>query len=252
MEDLSDMKRDASQILTRNESGDFPLLTGSSVMAKVTVIIPTLNEASAIGKVLSDMPKELFGEVIVVDSSSDDTPKIAQSFGAKIIYERRRGYGRALQSGIEKANGDVVLYIDGDYTYDPMDIPRVVEPILRGECDVVLGNRLCELMHPGAMNLLNRFGNFIISLIFSVVFFRRVNDTQCGLRAIRKRFLDGLSYRDYGMSYVTEQLIKLVKRGAKIGNVRIKYRPRIGATKLCAWTDGFKILRVILCERLSR
>jgi glycosyltransferase involved in cell wall biosynthesis len=222
-------------------------------MARVTVIVPTLNEASAIGKVLSEMPDELLEEVIVVDSSSDDTPKIAQNFGVKVIRERRRGYGRALQTGIEEANGDVVVYIDGDYTYDPMDIPRVVEPILKGECDVVLGNRLFGgMMHLGAMNFLNRFGNFIISLIFSVVFLRRVNDTQCGLRAIRKRWLEGTSYKNYGMPYVTEQLIKLVKNGARIGNVPVAYRSRIGTTKLCAWTDGFKILKVILRERLSR
>ena len=234
------------------ESEDRPALTRPRVMARVTVIVPTLNEASAIGKVLSEMPDELLEEVIGVDSSSDDTPKIARNFGVKVIPERRRGYGRALQTGIEEANGDVVVYIDGDYTYAPMDIPRVVEPILKGECDVVLGNRFGGMMHPNAMNLLNRFGNFIISLIFSVVVLRRVNDTQCGLRAIRKRWLEGTSYKDYGMPYVTEQLIKLVKKGARIGNVPVAYRPRIGTTKLCAWTDGFKILEVILRERFSR
>jgi len=234
------------------ESEDLPALTRPRVMARVTVIVPTLNEASAIGKVLSEMPSELLGEVIGVDSSSDDTPKIAQNFGVKVIPERRRGYGRALQTGIEEANGDVVVYIDGDYTYAPMDIPRVVEPILKGECDVVLGNRFGGMMYPSAMNLLNRFGNLMISLIFSVVVLRRVNDTQCGLRAIRKRWLEGTSYKDYGMPYVTEQLIKLVKKGARIGNVPVAYRPRIGTTKLCAWTDGFKILEVILRERFSR
>jgi glycosyltransferase involved in cell wall biosynthesis len=219
---------------------------------RVTIIIPTLNEASAIGIVLSEMPRGLLDKVIVVDSSSDDTPKIAQSFGVKVIRENRRGYGRALQTGIEKADGDIIVYIDGDYTYDPLDIPRVVEPIIRGECDVVLGNRLGGWMCPGSMGFLNRFGNFVISLIFSILFFRRISDTQCGLRAIRKRFLEGLTYSDYGMTYVTEQLIKLIKRGAKTGNVPVKYRPRIGKTKLCAWTDGFKILKVIIRERLSR
>ncbi len=212
---------------------------------KVSVIIPTLNEEKAIGKVLNDIPKDYVNEIIVVDSSTDRTAKMVESFGAKVVFEWRKGYGRALQSGVEKSTGDVIVYIDGDYTYDPKDILRILRPILHDECDVVLGNRLNGTMHPGSMPLLNRFGNSVISLIFSVAFLRMVHDTQCGLRAIRKRFLEGISYRDYEMPYVTEQLIKLIRRGARVGNVPVTYRPRIGTTKLCAWTDAFKILKVI-------
>jgi len=219
---------------------------------KVSVIVPTLNEEKAIGKVLHDMPRDDFDEIIVVDSSTDGTAKIAESLGAKVVFEWRKGYGRALQSGIEKAFGNIVVYVDGDYTYDPQDIPRIVEPILSDKCDVVLGNRLNNKMQHRAMNLLNRVGNTMISLIFSLVFLRRVIDTQCGLRAIRKRFLDGLSYRNYEMPYITEQLIKLIKKGARINNISVTYRPRIGTTKLCAWSDGFKILKVILRERFGK
>jgi len=173
-------------------------------------------------------------EIIVVDSSTDATPKIAESFGAKVVFEPRKGYGRALQSDMEKASGDIIVYIDGDYT-----------------CDVVLGNRLNNKIQNGAMNLLNRFGNTLISLIFSLFFFRGIDDTQCGLRAIRKWFLEDLAYRNYGMPDVTEQLIKLIRKGAKIVNIPIVYRPRIGTTKLCGWTDGFKILSVIFRECFS-
>jgi glycosyltransferase involved in cell wall biosynthesis len=218
----------------------------------VTVVVPTLNEALSIGRVLSEMPREILDEIVVVDSSDDGTAEIAWRFDVRVVREMRRGYGRALQTGIECAMGDVVVYIDGDSTYDPRDIPRVVKPILSGKCDVVLGNRLGGKMYSGAMDLFNRVGNTILSLIFSFVFFRRVNDSQCGLRAMRKRFLVGLSYKDYGMPYVTEQLAKLVKKGARICNVPVTYRPRIGTTKLCKWTDGFKILKVILRERLSK
>jgi glycosyltransferase involved in cell wall biosynthesis len=219
---------------------------------KVSLVIPTLNEEKAIGKVLSRIPNNIVDEMIVVDSSSDATAKIAASFGAKVVFEHGKGYGRALQSGIEKSEGEIVVYMDGDYTYDPKDILKIVGPILSGKCDVVVGNRLNRMMYPDAMNLLNRFGNFVISLVFSIAFLKRVIDTQCGLRAIRKKFLNELSYRDYGMPYVTEQLIKLVKKGARIGNVAVTYRPRIGKTKLCAWTDGFKILKVILRGRFEK
>lgn len=213
---------------------------------RISVIIPTLNEEDAIGHVLKEVPWKVVDEVIVVDSSYDATAKIAESLGAKVIFERREGYGRALQSGVTKAKGDIVVFIDGDHSYDPQDIYNVVEPILNGKYDVVLGDRLRGSMLQGSMVFLNRFGNLLISLIFSIVFRKMIGDTQCGLRAIRKKFLNGLFYENYGMPYVTEQLIKLINRGARVGNVLIKYRPRIGTTKLCAWTDGFKILKVIL------
>jgi glycosyltransferase involved in cell wall biosynthesis len=217
---------------------------------KVSVIIPTLNEEEAIEKVLMDIKKSnIADEIIVVDSSTDATPKIAESLGAKVVFESRKGYGRALQSGVEKARGDVIVYIDGDFTYNPTDIHRLVKPIIGDGYDVVLGNRLNGKMQSGAMNLLNRFGNTMISLIFSLLFVKKVDDTQCGLRAIRRRFLEELSYKDYGMPYVTEQLIKLIRKRPRITNVPVTYRPRIGTTKLCAWTDGFKILKVIIQER---
>lgn len=233
------------------KSDEIQMLIGTVDLEKVRVIIPTINEALAIGKVLSAMQSELLDKVIVVDSSDDETPKIAESFGVLVVKENRKGYGRALQTGIEKAQCDVVVFMDGDYTYDPNDIPRIAAPILEGKCDVVLGDRLSGKMYPGAMDLVNRIGNMLLSLIFSALFLRRVKDTQCGLRAIRKRLLEGISYRDYGMPYVTEQLAKLTKKGARIGNVPIAYRPRIGTTKLCKWTDGFRILKVMLREILS-
>lgn len=218
---------------------------------KISVIIPTLNEEEAIEKVLSEFPEEFIDEIIVVDSSTDATAQIAGRLGAKIVFEHRRGYGRALQTGVENAKGDVVVYIDGDYTYDPKDIMLIVDLILKGKYDVVTGNRLNGKMHPGAMDLLNRFGNTLLSLIFSIIFLRRIDDTQCGLRAIRKQFLERVFCDDYGMTYVTEQLIKIIKKGARIGNVPITYRPRVGKTKLCAWTDGFKILKTILSQRFQ-
>jgi glycosyltransferase involved in cell wall biosynthesis len=219
---------------------------------KVSVIVPTLDEEGAIGQVLTDIPRRIVDELIVVDGSTDATARIAKGLGAKIVPEWRRGYGRALQSGIEKSVGDVLVYIDGDRSYDAKDIPRIVEPILNGECDVVLGNRFTGGMQPGAMPLVNRIGNRILSLVFSIFFAKRVHDTQCGLRAIRKQMLDRNDYSNYGMPYVTEQLIKLVKQHARVHSVPVTYRPRVGRTKLSLWTDGFKILKVILRERLWR
>ena len=219
---------------------------------KISVIVPTLDEEASIGQVLTDMPMDVVDELIVVDGSTDATAKIAQGLGAKIVLESRMGYGRALQSGIEKSVGDVLVYIDGDGSYDSRDIAKVTEAIMKGECDVVLGNRFNKGMQIGAMPLLNRIGNHALSIFFSLFFAKRVHDSQCGLRAVRKQILERTHYNDYGMPYVTEQLIKLVKRHARVRSVPITYRPRTGRTKLSLWTDGFKILKVILRERLRR
>lgn len=219
---------------------------------KVSAIVPTLNEEVAIGQVIMDIPRSIVDELIVVDGSTDATARIAKSLGAKIVFEWRKGYGRALQSGIDKSVGDVVVFIDGDSSYDARDITRVVEPILEGECDVVLGNRFGRGMQPGAMPLLNRIGNHALSLVFSVLFRKRIHDTQCGLRAIRRNMLGRENYNGYGMSYVTEQLINLVKQHVRVCIVPVTYRPRAGRTKLSPWTDGFKILKVILKERFWR
>lgn len=246
---LSRLKNEAADSVNRNLPEQ---ISEQRNDVKVSVIVPTLDEEETIEQVLADIPRNVVDELVVVDGSTDATAKIAEGLGAKVVFEPRKGYGRALQSGIEKSVGDVVVYIDGDYTYDPKDIARVVQPILNGKYDVVLGNRLNGGMHPGAMSLLNRVGNSFLSLILSAVFLKRVHDTQCGLRAIRKEFLKGNCYRESGMPYVTEQLIKLIKQGARIHSAPVTYRPRVGTSKLSIWSDGFKILMVILRGRLRR
>lgn len=220
------------------------------VKQSVTVVIPTRNEEETIGLVLKDIPRNVVDEVIIVDSSEDGTLDIVRATEAKVIMEPREGYGRALQTGVENASSDVIVYIDGDYTYDPKEILDVVKPVLEDKCDVVLSSRFRGKMLPGSMSWTNKLGNLILSFVFNVLFFKKVSDTQSGLRAIRKELLKGLSYRDYGMSYVTEQLIKLVKRGARTGEVPVTYRRRIGKTKL-RWSDGFRILKTILRGRLE-
>lgn len=215
----------------------------------VSVVIPTLNEEDGIGKVLSSMPMEEFEEVLVVDGSSDTTAEIARKYGARVIQEPRRGYGRALQTAIEKASGDMVVYIDGDFTYDPAEILQLLKPVREGNCDVVLGNRLTGNNH-SSMAFFNRIGNRFVSFFFSKVFGTKVNDTQSGLRVMPRLALLGLEYRSYGMAYVTEQLAKLVKSGYRVGEVPISYGNRIGRSKLHLLRDGFSILAAIVLEGL--
>jgi glycosyltransferase involved in cell wall biosynthesis len=216
---------------------------------RVSVVIPTLNEEDSIGEVLSAIPYEAVDEVIVVDGSSDMTGRIAREFGAKVINEPRRGYGRALQTAIENALGEIVVYIDGDSTYDASEIPKLIEPVRTGKYDVVLGNRLEEPVSRASMHFLNRIGNRVLSAIFRQIFRVNIGDTQCGLRALRRSAVLNHRCRNLGMAYVTEQLASLVKLGYRIGEVPVSYGRRPGRSKLHRFRDGLSILWIMLKEK---
>jgi dolichol-phosphate hexosyltransferase len=224
-------------------------MIGPAKAASVSVLIPTMNEEAAIAKVLEEMTKINVEEILVIDGSSDETSNIVKQMGAKLIIETRRGYGRALQTGIEQATSDIVVYIDGDYTYDANEVKSLVAPIISGEADVVLGNRLAGKHEQGSMTWLNSWGNRLISTTISKLYSIKINDTQTGFRAIRRILLQNTSYHNYDMSYVTEQLIKLISKRATIVEVPISYKRRIGKSKLSPLRDGFKILyTAILCR----
>jgi glycosyltransferase involved in cell wall biosynthesis len=225
------------------------MFTVSGISDRVSVIIPTLNEGESIRRVISAISREVADEVIVVDGSSDMTGRIAEKCGAKVIYEPRRGYGRALQTGIESAIGEIVVYIDGDRTYDSSEIAKVIQPIRSGEFDAVVGNRLKEAKSSASMRFVNRFGNHFLSVIFRLIFHVDVGDTQCGLRAVRRSAVLNHEYRNLGMAYVTEQLATLVKLGYRIGQVPVSYAKRIGKSKLHPLRDGLRILWTMLDER---
>src|SRR6185437_4600388 len=128
---------------------------------RVLVIIPTHNEAQAIGRVLAELPSDLVSEVIVVDSnSSDGTPEIAQKMGARVIQEPRRGYGRACLTGLTHANSpDIVVFLDGDYSDRPSELPILLAPIINGSADITLGSRLNGKNNRGALPWHQSFGN---------------------------------------------------------------------------------------------
>jgi glycosyltransferase involved in cell wall biosynthesis len=128
---------------------------------RVSVIIPTHNEAQAIARVLADLPSDLSTEVIVVDSNSNDgTPEIAARMGARVIQEPRRGYGRACLTGLATAHSpDIVVFLDGDYSERPSELPILLGPIIQGHADITLGARLGEQRIPAALPWHQAFGN---------------------------------------------------------------------------------------------
>src|SRR5262249_33721056 len=140
--------------------------------------IPTRNEAQSLPRVLADIPADLVTEVLVVDSNSTDgTPEIAASMGARVIREQRRGYGQACLAGIEHANSpDVVVFLDGDYSDRPAELPLVLQPIAEGRADITTGSRLAGPRTRGAMAWHQAFGNRLAVLLIRLLFGLRLTD----------------------------------------------------------------------------
>lgn len=223
------------------------------VEPKVAIVIPTLNEARSIGRVLEEI-SEVFGDkrarVVVVDGrSTDGTDEIARKMGAEIIYQRNKGYGEALLAGFtyvrKRLDSDFVVMIDGDLTYDPKDIPRLLKPILKDEADLIVGNRFGG-MQKGAMRSINNFGNRLLSWLARVALRFEVHDTQCGMRAFRSELVDCLNLEAEGMSLAIEMLSEAKFARARLSEVPITYRRRVGVTKLNPLKDGLKILGTII------
>src|SRR6202140_1641060 len=148
------------------------------ICVRVSVIIPTHNEAQAIGRVLTDLASNLVTEVIVVDSNSNDgTPEIAARMGALVVQEPRRGYGRACLTGLATANSpDVVVFLDGDYSDRPSELPILLAPIIEGRADITLGSRLGSNRIPGALPWHQAYGNRLAAELITLLYPVKVSD----------------------------------------------------------------------------
>ena len=129
---------------------------------KTSLIIPALNEEESLGYVLSNISGELISEIIVIDGgSTDNTVGIAKTTGACVIQQPRRGYGRACATGVEHANGEILVFLDADGADDPVEIRTVIDPIISGDADMVLGSRLAGEIDGNAMPWQQYFGNWL-------------------------------------------------------------------------------------------
>lgn len=220
----------------------------------LSVVIPTKNERDAISDVIAATKKALDGysyEIVVVDKSSDDTATLGAQSGAQMIRQTHRGgVGAAFRDGFSHARGDVIVTMDGDGSYDPADIPRVVEPILNGVADFVNGNRLTEEREKGSITTLNLIGNRALTLIGNVCFRSNVRDSQSGMKAVRRDFLERMSLFEVGFSTVSELIGEAVRARGRIIEVPITYSTRKGRTKLSPAIDGIRIfLATVLLMR---
>jgi len=206
---------------------------------RVSVIIPTHNEAQAIGLVLADLPSNLTTEVIVVDSNSNDgTPEIATRMGARVVQEPRRGYGRACLTGLATANSpDVVVFLDGDYSDRPSELPILIAPITEGRADITLGSRLQGRHTDGALPWHQVLGNRLAASLIRLLYKLDISDLG-PFRAGRADVLRSLALEETTYGWAVEMILKGALAGFRVVEVPVSYHPRIGKSKISGTLKG--------------
>jgi glycosyltransferase involved in cell wall biosynthesis len=211
---------------------------------RVSVIIPTHNEAQAIGRVLADLslvnlPPNFLTSVIVVDSNSNDgTPEIAAKMGARVIQEPRRGYGRACLTGLAAANSpDVVVFLDGDYSDRPSELPILLAPIIKDRADITLGSRLHNQRSSGALPWHQAFGNRLAASLIRLLYGVKLTDLG-PFRAARADVLRELALQETTYGWAVEMILKGALAGYRVVEVPVSYYPRIGESKISGTLKG--------------
>jgi len=226
--------------------------TAESTTPTVSIVMPCLNEEETVGtcvkKAMSWLARSgTAGEVVVVDNGSTDrSAEIASAAGARVIHERRRGYGQAYLRGFSEARGDYIVMGDADDTYDFSNLDPLLAPLANG-ADMVLGNRFSGGIASGAMPWAHRYlGSPIINAVIRLFFGTRIGDSQSGLRAFRRDAAERLGLRSTGMEMASEMIVSASRAGFKIVEVPAPYAVRRGESKLSTVRDGWRHLRYLL------
>jgi dolichol-phosphate hexosyltransferase len=217
----------------------------------ITVIIPCLNEEQGIELVLRKMPA-FVDQVIVVDNGSTDrTRDVAEGFGAQVIREDVRGYGRAYKKGFAFATGDIIVTLDGDHSYPPDAMSYLLEAFRHLEVDFLNASRF-PVRDPKAMSFKHKVGNFILSMAMSLLYFRWVSDSQSGMWVFRRSILSNMTLESDGMAFSEEIKIEALKnRQVRFAEITISYTSRLGEIKLNPWRDGFYNLWFLVKKRFQ-
>jgi len=207
----------------------------------VDCVIPALNEASSIGRVLDLLPRPLVRRAVVSDNgSTDGTAAVAREHGALVVSEPERGYGAACLRGLqalEREPPDIVLFLDGDLSDDPSEAEALVEPIRAGRADLVIGSRTRGAREPGALTPQARFGNWLATRLIRSLYGVRYTDLG-PFRAIRWEALRALGMRDRAFGWTVEMQVKAARRGIRAEETPVRYRRRIGRSKISGTVSG--------------
>jgi glycosyltransferase involved in cell wall biosynthesis len=218
----------------------------------VDVIIPALNEAGNIGDLVHEILTQSVNQVIVVDNlSTDGTAEIARDAGAHVINESRRGYGYACAAGVAASNADVLVFIDGDFSFLPNEMPRLLAPIVENRADLVLGSREMGHIEPGSMPFQQRFGNTLIARLTRVLYHLPLTDLG-PYRAVRHDLVSSLDMLEMTYGWHTEMIVKAARQRARIVEVPVSYRSRRAGQSKVSGTlrgtilAGYRLLGVTL------
>ena len=210
----------------------------------IKVIIPAFNEENAIEKVIAEIPK-IVSEIIVVDNNSTDkTSEVAQKAGATVLFQPNSGYGNACLKGMEylarfdsAQRPDIVVFLDGDYSDYPSEMKRIIAPIIEDNIDFVIGARTKKLRENGAMTFPQRFGNWLATSLMSLFFNSKFTDLG-PFRAIKYEKLLALNMEDKTYGWTVEMQLKVLKKKFTYVEVPVKYRNRIGVSKISGTVKG--------------
>jgi hypothetical protein len=212
---------------TQNECIDYNYIMQMN-RVQISIIIPTLNEAESIAAVVAAILGNVAAEILVVDGGSKDgTVETARSAGATVINEPRGGYGRACATGLATAQGEVIVFLDGDGADDPRHLMQLVLPILQNQADMVLGSRLLGQMDPGAMPWHQRFGNWLAALLIRALYGLSITDLS-PYRAVRREALQKLGMTEMTYGWPTEMIVKAARQAWIIQEIPVTYHPRRG------------------------
>lgn len=223
--------------------------------ADIRVIIPAYNEENAVGKVIQDIPGELVSEVIVVNNAStDQTVRAAEQEGATVLSEPRQGYGYACLKGLEylaslDSPPDIVVFLDADYSDHPEELPKLVNPIISGDYQFVIGSRALGERDDGSMTIPQIFGNWLATTLLNSIY--NTNFTDLGpFRAIQYQSLLELDMTDTTYGWTVEMQLKAAKNQLRCLEVPVNYRVRTGKSKISGTIRGtilagYKILYTI-------
>lgn len=208
----------------------------------VKVIIPAYNEARSIAKVIKALPSMVSEIVVINNNSSDETAKIAQDAGATVLTENKRGYGRACKKGInyikaQKTETNIIVFLDGDYSDYPEELTKIIAPIIDEDIDFVVGSRIKTLREKGAMQAQQIFGNWLATWLMKLFFNSKFTDLG-PFRAIKFRTLLHLKMKDPTYGWTIEMQLKILKQNYSYKEIPVKYRNRIGVSKVSGTLKG--------------
>lgn len=204
----------------------------------IAVVIPALNEERAITRVIGDIPSWVDDIVVADNGSTDATPDVARGAGATVVREPERGYGAACLAGIAACpDANVVVFLDGDYSDHPGELARVVDPVVSGQCEFVVGSRVTGRAEKGALTAQQRFGNWLACKLINGLW--RTCYTDLGpFRAIDAAALERMGMQDRTYGWTVEMQIKAALLDLSVREVPVSYRPRIGKSKISGTVKG--------------